>query len=366
MNELSNRLGIFKGVKRPKEAVKALPLESLNPRILEPFLPDLTRRQFIGTILGGLAGLYGTSLPGCARQMPDAETFIGKVKDYQSDITSVIFAGLSELKIGPDQLKGKSILLKPNLVESHTGQIHITTHPLVIRGTVEAFLKLGAKQVIVGEGPGNSRDSMRVIEEVGLREVLSEDQVPFVDLNYDDIYTVPNEGNHSPLKTLSLPATLRHVDWIVSMPKMKTHHLAGITVSMKNLFGVLPGIIYGWPKNVLHFAGINKCILDINTTVKPHFAIVDGIVGMEGDGPIMGTPCFAGVIVIGRNLPAVDGTCVRIMGYDPNKVPYLHTASKILGPIHENKILQRGETIRSVVTKFKLEEYIPAHKKLIG
>ena len=328
---------------------------------------DLTRRQFIfRTILGSLGALYGISSPGCARQIPDAETFIGKVKDYHSDITSVIVAGLNELKVGGDQIKGKRILLKPNLVESHAGQAHITTHPMVIRGAVEALLELGARQVIIGEGPGHSRDSMRVMEEVGLTDVLSEDRIPFVDLNYDDFYTVPNAGNHSPLKAISLPVTLSEVDWIVSMPKMKTHHLAGVTLSMKNLFGLLPGTVYGWPKNLLHFAGIDKCILDINATVKPHLAIVDGIVGMEGDGPIMGTPCFVGVIVMGRNLPAVDGTCVRIMGYDPHKVSYLRTASRILGPIHESKILQRGETIRSVMTKFKLEENIPAHKKLIS
>lgn len=328
---------------------------------------DLTRRQFLSrTILGSLGALYGISSFGCTREMPDAETFIGKVKNYQSDITSVIVSGLSELKIGPEQFKGKRILLKPNLVESQVGQIHITTHPLVIRGAVEAFLKLGASQAIVGEGPGHSRDSMRVIEEVGLIDVLAEDRVPFVDLNYDDIYTVPNAGKYSPLKTISLPVTLRDVDWIVSMPKMKTHHWAGITVSMKNLFGVLPGIIYGWPKNVLHVAGIEECILDINTTVKPHLAIVDGIVGMEGDGPIMGTPRFAGVIVVGRNLPAVDGTCVRIMGYDPRRVPYLLAASRFLGPIDESKIMQRGEAIRMVAIKFKLEENIPAHKKLIN
>ncbi len=329
-------------------------------------MPDLTRRQFVGTILGGLAGLYGVSLSGCARQIPDAETFIGKIKDYQSDIASVIVAGLSELKIRSDQIKGKSILLKPNLIESSAGQIHITTDPLVIRGAVETFLKLGAGRVIVGEAPGHSRDTMRVMEEVGLMDILSEDHIPFVDLNYDDTYSLPNAGKYSPLKKFSLPVTLRDVDWIVSMPKMKTHHWVGITVAMKNLFGVLPGSIYGWPKNILHLSGIENCILDINATVKPHFAIVDGIVGMEGDGPILGTPRFVGVMVMGRNLPAVDATCVRIMGYDPQRVSYLRAASRALGPIHESKVLQRGETISSVVTKFKLEENIPAHKKLIS
>ena len=125
------------------------------------------------------------------------------------------------------------------------------------------------------------------------------------------------------LKTLSFPVTLQQVDWIVSLAKLKTHHWAGVTLSLKNLFGVMPGIVYGWPKNVLHQAGIQPCILDIAATLKPHFAIVDGIVGMEGDGPIMGTPKEAGVLVMGRNLTAVDATCARIMGIDPYRVKYL-------------------------------------------
>ena len=74
------------------------------------------------------------------------------------------------------------------------------------------------------------------------------------------------------------------------MPKLKTHHWAGMTCSMKNLFGTVPGAVYGWPKNVLHVAGIHDSILDLTATVRPHLTIVDAIVGMEGDGPIMGRP----------------------------------------------------------------------------
>ena len=88
----------------------------------------------------------------------------------------------------------------------------------------------------------------------------------------------------------TLPASLKRADLVVSLPKMKTHHWAGVTLAMKNLFGVMPGVAYGWPKNVLHHAGIPGSILDINAAVRPALAIVDGIVGMEGDGPIMGTP----------------------------------------------------------------------------
>ena len=85
---------------------------------------------------------------------------------------------------------------------------------------------------------------------------------------------------------------------------------------MKNLFGVMPGIVYGWPKNVLHFSGIPNSILDINATVRPTLAIVDGIVGMDGDGPIMGNPKPVGAVVMGSNFAAVDATCVRFDGIE--------------------------------------------------
>ena len=104
---------------------------------------------------------------------------------------------------------------------------------------------------------------------------------------------------------------------MVSLPKLKTHHWAGVTLSQKNLFGVMPGAVYGWPKNALHHAGLQQAILDIAAAVKPQLAIVDGIVGMEGDGPIMGQPRRSGVIVCGESLPAVDATCARLMAIPP-------------------------------------------------
>ena len=79
------------------------------------------------------------------------------------------------------------------------------------------------------------------------------------------------------------------------MPKMKTHHWVGVTASMKNMYGVIPGIKYGWPKNVLHFNGIPETVFDINHTIPKTIAIVDGIYCMEGDGPIMGTKKHMGL-----------------------------------------------------------------------
>jgi uncharacterized protein (DUF362 family) len=325
-----------------------------------------TRREFLLTTF--TAGVFALSggfwLRRWNRRIRKAEVFVSRTAEYHADIASVIISGMRELGITAKEIKGKRILLKPNLVEPQANTVHINTHPLIVRGAAEAFLSLGADRVTVAEGPGHCHDTLRTLEESGMADVLLEDRIPFVDLNCDDVYTVRNKGRYSPLKTLTFPVALGQADWIVSMPKLKMHHWAGVTLSMKNMFGVMPGRFYGWPKNVLHHAGINQCILDINTTLQSHFAIADGIIGMEGDGPIMGSPKHAGVLVMGRNFAAVDATCTRIMGLNPKKVPYLAAASNRLGPIQEKNILQFGETIDSVRTNFELIDKIPAHKGL--
>lgn len=322
-----------------------------------------TRREFLYALAGGVVLASGFSAGRWYFQPQlQAETFIGKAREYGGALSGLMLQGFRELRVGSEEIHGKRILLKPNLVETSRGAPQINTHPFVLRGAIEAFLSLGAASVMVAEGPGHRRDTLAVYEESGLADVLAEDRIHFHDLNYITGYTMENVGRISSLKTLTFPALFKEVDWIVSMAKLKTHHWAGVTLSMKNMFGVMPGIYYGWPKNVLHHAGIERSILDINATLKPHFAIVDGIVGMEGDGPIMGDPKQADVVVMGRNLVAVDATCCRIMGIDPAKISYLNKADNWLGPIGEGAISQRGETIGSVRTNFKLIDRIPAHQ----
>ena len=327
-----------------------------------------TRRDFLSRVLGG--GLLSIYLPslilGCAGRRWSEATFISKVDRYDRDIATTLLTGLRELNVGEADIRGKRVLLKPNFVETIPGRAHINTHPSVIQAAMETFLRLGARGVVVAEGPGHCRDSLRLLDESGLGDVLRERRVSFVDLNMDDVYGVPNAGRKSRLKALSFPVSMKEADYIVSMPKLKTHHLAGVTLSMKNLFGVMPGIVYGWPKNVLHYAGIDGCILDIYATLRPDLAIVDGVVGMEGDGPLMGEARPAGVIVIGRNFPAVDATCARIMGFEPTRVSYLAAAANWLGPIDEQSISQRGEALRAVATRFSVDKNIPALKKLIS
>ena len=245
----------------------------------------------------------------------------------------------------------RSVLLKANLVGLDPLGV-MNTHPAVIAATRESFLRLGASQVLVGDGPAMDRDTEAILESVRLREYAGALSGVFVDLNVDDVERVLLETRASRLKELYFPKTVLGVDFLVSMPKMKTHHWAGVTLSLKNMFGVVPGSCYGWPKNVLHWAGIDQAILDINAAVRPDFAIVDGIIGMEGNGPIQGTPKPSCVLVFGDDPVAVDATCCRVMGLLPEKVKYLAGAGTMLGHVNADKIQQLGENVSAVTTTF--------------
>jgi uncharacterized protein (DUF362 family) len=271
---------------------------------------------------------------------------------YDVDLADVIRRGLREL--GAD-VRGKSVLLKPNLVEYAEGTA-INTHPLVVAGAAAAFLGAGAREVVVGEGPGHRRDIEYLLAVTGLSDQLKELRLRFVDLNHDDVTMTPLRSRFMGLNELAFSVDLLRSDFVVSMPKLKTHHWAAMTASMKNFFGVVPGAVYGWPKNILHVHGIENSILDLNATIRPHFAIVDGVVAMEGDGPIMGKPRAMGFIAMGSDLVAVDATCARVIGFDPAKIGYLSEASRFLGNLDERRIDQRGEPVARYRTRFEVLE----------
>ncbi len=281
-------------------------------------------------------------------ERPPSRVAIRTAESYESDLVAMLLDTLREFA---PPVRGKSVLLKPNFVEADPGGI-INTHPAVVGAAREAFLRLGARDVLIGEGPGHERDTEAIIETIRLRDYVAPLSKTFIDLNTDDVEEVATRTRASRLRRIYLPKTVLQADFVVSMPKMKTHHWVGATLSLKNMFGIIPGSCYGWPKNVLHWAGINRSVLDINSTVRPDFAIVDGIVAMEGNGPIQGTPKLSKVLVLGDDPVAVDATCARIMGLEPQRIGYLRQAGLLLGNLLEANILQVGESVFRVRSPF--------------
>ena len=316
--------------------------------------PPLTvdRRSLL--IGGGvaLAGVLGYSLFHRMTSMR-AEVFVASGQKYDGPLVKTIREGLLAVGIQPEQIAGKRVLLKPNLVEPNRKVPQMTTNPAMIVAAAAVFRGWGAS-VVVGEAPGHVRDTEMAVVESGLQGALDDEKLEFADLNYEESKWLPNKGRSSKLEGFYFPRSIVEADLVVSMPKLKTHHWVGFTASMKNLYGTLPGLRYGWPKNVLHHAGIPQTVYDINASLPKTLAIVDGIVGMEGDGPIMGSPKRLGLVLIGTNLTAVDATVARIMGLVPDRISYLSLAADRLGPIDDRRIEQRGEAWRPLVNPLKI------------
>ena len=180
------------------------------------------------------------------------------------------------------------------------------------------------------------------------RGLLAKFDRTFVDLNHWS-----QEWKTAGEPEFYFPNTALAADLVVSIPKMKTHHWAGVTLSMKNFFGLVPGAVYGWPKNTLHMLGIARSVVELNRIFSKSFAIVDGIVGMEGNGPVQGSPKQAGVLVMGADLRAVDATCCRLMGIDPARIDYIEISSH-LNNATESAVEQRGERLADLRTDFRL------------
>ena len=247
---------------------------------------------------------------------------------------------------------GARVLLKPNIVEHDAGTA-INTDPRLVAAAASAIRRMGARSVDVGEGPGHRRDTIGLVIASGLAEALRDVDVPFVDLNTDRVRPVALSSRYTELRRVWLPETVLDADVMVSMPKMKTHHWVGITLSLKNLFGCLPGRIYGYPKNVLHWSGIPGSILDLAGAVRPSYAIVDGITGMEGDGPIKGDPVDVGLLVFGNDPVAADTVTAGLMGFGLDEVPYLGEAGRFLGQTDLERIEQRGDDPGGLGRRFR-------------
>jgi uncharacterized protein (DUF362 family) len=325
----------------------------------------MTRRQFLlrtGVVVAGAAaggaviadrtGIFDAPPPFDRATYPapgPSTAAVLRAETYEGDLEGLLVEGL---RLVSADVRRRSVLLKPNLVEFFR-ESSVNTDPRLVVAAANALRRLGASSVVVAEGPGHRRDTEAVVEASGLREVLEDAGLQFVDLNSAPLARTPLRTQYTGLSELWVPKVLRDTEVVVSMPKLKTHHWVGVTLSLKNCFGCMPGRVYGWPKDVFHVHGIPNSILDIVAAVRPSLAIVDGILGMQGDGPIMGEPVHAGVVVVSRDVVSADVTGARLMGMEPERIDYLMEAGRFLGQARSELIEQRAEDPERLARRFK-------------
>jgi len=310
------------------------------------------RRALNGLALAGAAGVAAKTLwrPRLQRKSPTVSAVaVVNCPTYELCVSAVT-DGLSLVRC---DVRGKSVLLKPNLVE-YSAAAPINTNPKLVTAVAEVLLQRGAREVLIADGPGHVRDTDLLLDESGFAEQLRLlGRARFLDLNYDRTRECEARARITSLRTMWLPEAVLAADVVISMPKIKTHHWAGVTLSLKNLFGVLPGSVYGWPKNVLHWEGIENSIVELAAAIPIHYVIADGVIAMEGNGPLHGSARPLGCLVVANDPVAADATCCRLMGIDPARVRHLAMAAP-LGNLHSSSIEQRGESITALAQSFEL------------
>jgi len=246
--------------------------------------------------------------------------------------------------------KGSTVLIKPNLVAPRPPETGATTDPRVCKAIADMVSARGARPIIA-ESSFVGLDTEEVIKVAGY-DKLRQDGYEVVDLKKrgTETVTIPVPEGVA-LKEVSLPKLVVEADAIIDVPKMKTHDQSGVTLSVKNMKGVLPDV---WKRRFHHTYGVFQSTADLLTVIRPAFSIVDGIVAMQGVGPALGEAIEMDLVVAGRDAVAVDAVVGAVMGFDLDECGCVReAAARGLGVGDLGEIDVVGEPIASVQRRFK-------------
>jgi len=267
-------------------------------------------------------GLSVCGKGGTLRRM-SSRVFTVHCSDY-SAVAGAVARLLDGLGGMADYVKpGQSVLIKPNLLTDARPEEAVTTHPEVVRAVIRAVKAVGAFPW-VADSPANVADLAKVWAKTGMEALCREESVPLVNLEQAGSETFEESGMRF---TIARPVL--EADAIISVPKVKTHVLTGLTAAVKNMYGVVPG----FQKTALHKryprAGeFGEMLAAVYGHVKPVLAVADGVVAMDGDGPSAGAPFPLGILAASADGVALDAVLCRMMGMDPAHIAYLTTAAR--------------------------------------
>jgi len=276
-----------------------------------------------------------------------ARVAIFKCKNYQPDELKTKIEKV--FSYFPQVVKaGERILLKPNLLSAHVPEETVTTHPEFVRAVIKVVKKFGA-QPVIGDSPSGVEKIEKVWGITGMEKVAEEENVELVNFAQSGVKEFPSKtGNHLNLwKKIYLSNIAFKFDGIISLPKLKTHNLMTFTAGIKNLYGLVPGLI----KTDYHRLACNsklfaKLLSEIVAIIKPRLTIIDGIVGMDGNGPVAGRRRNFGLILASDDVIALDTVVCEIIGLKIGKVPLLKfCAEKKLGETNLKNIEITGEKL---------------------
>ena len=242
---------------------------------------------------------------------------------------------------------GMRVMIKPNMVAPPpSAESGACTSAPVCQAVADVIKELGARPIIA-ESSARGADTEAAYKIMGYDRLRNEGY-EVVDLKQDRVVKDPLVSGHvlTEIMTFEL-ATM--VDAIISVPVMKTHDQGEVTLALKNL----KGLVTDGDKRRIHLEGMFEGATDLVQHFKPVFAVVDGIIGQEGMGPLMGMPVEMGLVLAGRDLVAVDAIAGRVMGFAPGDVPITKAAAERgLGTMDASEITVTGERVQDVYRRF--------------
>ena len=248
-------------------------------------------------------------------------------------------------------------LLKPNCVYPKPPKSGITTDPQVIEGTIKYLKENGAHDIEIGEGGNRHTDN--TFEITGMRDIATKYSLPIINFNEDEAAEVEIPLAKS-LHRVSIAKSVLRSTCIVNVPKLKIHHMTQVTLSIKNLMGV----IVGDRGSIMHI-DIDEKLIDLASFVKPKLNVIDGFVESEMD-EVRGKPVTMNIVIAGTDMVAVDAVGFAVMGVDPRDVRHLKLAERRgLGIANLNDIKVLGEPIETITREFK-RRYSKERLKLYG
>lgn len=246
----------------------------------------------------------------------------------------------------PEIRSGDLCLVKPNLCTLRLPETGATTHPELVEGVVNMLRDRFAELVIVESDSAASSAEMKFMY-CGYYDIAKRADVRLLNLTRSECLNLKFE--HTGL-TMDLPRILLDCDYFVSVPALKTHSLTVFTANIKNLYGLLPH-----PRKTMYHGKVHEIVAELNALVQPKLCLVDGIVGMEGNGPNKGDPAHFGAVIGGTDTLYVDTICCNAIGLDPLKVRYLRFSADYLNRkmpnLNDVKIV--GSQLKEVKCRFK-------------
>ncbi len=347
---------------------------------------DRSRRDFLEIGLGAVLGTVAAPLAaradprGAARR---ARSVVSIARVRNGKIGRAVEEAVDLLGGIETAARGKGrVMLKPNLVAESPA---ITTKPEVI-GTLARLMKRSGREVLIGEGSAAATgfnllgaetyrtrkreilDAMqqRVFDQLGYSELARSLHVPLVNLHSGEMAEVPLRDGYVSDR-LTLHRSLTEVDLLCSVPMMKTHTLATVTLSMKNLIGLYPGTVYYSVRSWLHdraqekgSPGVAYEVVDMVRANRTGLSVIDASSAMEGNGPANGTLVDMNLIVAGTDPLAADMVATALMGIDPEEVPTFAVAHRAgIHPGSLDEIEVRGCRIGQAKRAFARPNVVP-------